>query len=223
MNIILTGAGSGIGFETSKLLSKNHQVIAIARSADKVKHLESIGCIPYLLDINEENHAPFLQFIKEKIGSVDILINNAATLINKPFEALTISDWQSCYQTNVIAPALFIQALLPLFTDGAHIVNIGSMGGYQGSEKFAGLSAYSASKAALHNLTESLAVELAPRNIKVNALALGAVQTDMLAKAFPEYQAKVSAAEMAQYISHFALTGHLLFNGKIIPVALSTP
>lgn len=223
MNIILTGAGSGIGFETSKLLSENHQVIAIARSADKVKHLESIACIPYLLDINQEDYAPFLQFIKEKAGSVDILINNAATLINKPFEALTTSDWQYCYQTNVIAPARLIQSLLPLFNQGAHIVNIGSMGGYQGSEKFEGLTAYSASKAALHNLTESLAVELAPRNIKVNALALGAVQTDMLAQAFPDYEAKVSAQEMAEYISHFALTGHQYFNGKIIPVALSTP
>lgn len=97
------------------------------------------------------------------------------------------------------------------------------MGAFQGSAKFAGLSAYSASKAALHTLTECLALELADRQIKVNCLALGSAQTEMLEQAFPGYQSPVMAFEMGKYIADFALTGHRFFNGKILPVAVTTP
>ena len=97
------------------------------------------------------------------------------------------------------------------------------MGGFQGSAKFAGLSAYSASKAALHNLTECLAFELAEQGVKVNCLALGSAQTEMLEKAFPGYQSPVMAFEMGKYIADFAITGQRFYNGKVLPVALTTP
>jgi NAD(P)-dependent dehydrogenase (short-subunit alcohol dehydrogenase family) len=106
---------------------------------------------------------------------------------------------------------------------GSHILNIGSMGGFQGSVKFPGLAAYSASKAALHVLTECLAAELADQQIKVNCLALGSAQTEMLDKAFPGYQSPVSAAEMGKFIADFAISGHKIFNGKILPVSVTTP
>jgi NAD(P)-dependent dehydrogenase (short-subunit alcohol dehydrogenase family) len=116
-----------------------------------------------------------------------------------------------------------IKALLPLMNINSHIVNIGSMGGFQGSAKFNGLAAYSASKAALHILTECLAQELVEDKISVNCLALGSAQTEMLEKAFPGYQSPVAAFEMGKYIADFALTGHRFFNGKILPVAMVTP
>lgn len=97
------------------------------------------------------------------------------------------------------------------------------MGGYQGSVKFPGLAAYSASKAALHALTECLAFELDKSNIRVNCLALGSAQTEMLSTAFPGYQSPVSAAEMGRFVADFALKGHQFFNGKILPVAVTTP
>jgi len=97
------------------------------------------------------------------------------------------------------------------------------MGGFQGSAKFPGLSAYSAGKAALHNLTECLALELADQGIKVNCLALGSAQTEMLEKAFPGYQSPVMAFEMGKYIADFSITGHHFFNGKVLPVAATTP
>jgi NAD(P)-dependent dehydrogenase (short-subunit alcohol dehydrogenase family) len=97
------------------------------------------------------------------------------------------------------------------------------MGGFQGSAKFKGLSAYSSSKSALAGLTECLAEELKEKNIAVNCLAIGAVQTEMLNKAFPGYQAPLKANEMAAFISEFAVNGHKYFNGKIIPVSSSTP
>jgi NAD(P)-dependent dehydrogenase (short-subunit alcohol dehydrogenase family) len=97
------------------------------------------------------------------------------------------------------------------------------MGGFQGSMKFKGLSYYSASKAALACLSECLANEFADSNISVNCLALGAVQTEMLEEAFPGYKAPVTAKEMAGFISYFAINGHKFYNGKILPVAVSTP
>jgi 3-oxoacyl-[acyl-carrier protein] reductase len=97
------------------------------------------------------------------------------------------------------------------------------MGGIQGSSKFPGLAAYSSSKGALITLTEMLAEEYKESNISFNALALGAVQTEMLAEAFPGYQASTTAREMARFIADFALNGHQFFNGKVLPVAHSTP
>ena len=103
-----------------------------------------------------------------------------------------------------------------------HIINIGSYGGFQGSTKFSGLSAYSSSKAALANLTECLAEEFKNFNIAVNCLALGAVQTEMFQKAFPGFSAQSTPGQMAQFIADFALNGHKYFNWKIIPVTVSS-
>jgi NAD(P)-dependent dehydrogenase (short-subunit alcohol dehydrogenase family) len=97
------------------------------------------------------------------------------------------------------------------------------MGGFQGSAKFKGLSLYSASKGALAILTECMAEEFKEKNINVNCLALGSVQTEMLAKAFPGYKAQSSPAEMAEFIANFALNAYKQINGKIIPVSASTP
>ena len=126
-------------------------------------------------------------------------------------------------QSNVVSHFRMIQNILPLMQSGSHILNIGSMGGFQGSVKFPGLSAYSASKAALHTLTECLAFELADTGIKINCLALGSAQTEMLEAAFPGYQSPIMAFEMGKYVADFAKTGHKFFNGKILPVAVTTP
>ena len=107
---------------------------------------------------------------------------------------------------------------------GAHVVSISSMGGIQGSLKFGGLAAYSSSKGALITLSEILAEEYKERGIIFNTLALGAVQTEMLAEAFPDYyKANISPQEMAHYIADFALNGSKVFNGKVLQVANTTP
>jgi NAD(P)-dependent dehydrogenase (short-subunit alcohol dehydrogenase family) len=234
MNIIITGASSGVGFEAviELILSGNHKVIALARSQDKLERLLEIAnglnpdCQLYALtfDIVHDDYEGLLQFIETNFDNrVDILINNAGVLINKPFAELQETDFVEMLQSNFIGHVRIIQALLPLVQGGGHIVNIGSMGGYQGSAKFPGLAAYSASKAALHTLTECLAQELASQDIKVNCLALGSAQTEMLEKAFPGYESPVLAFEMGKYVADFALTGHRFFNGKVLPVAVSTP
>jgi len=234
MNIIITGASSGVGFEAviELILTGKHKVIALARSQDKLERLLEIAnnlnpeCNLYAIafDVVHDDYDSLQQFIATNLDNrVDVLINNAGVLINKPFTQLLESDFVEMLQSNFIGHVRMIQGVLHLMPAGSHIVNIGSMGGFQGSAKFPGLSAYSASKAALHTLTECLALELAEQDIKVNCLALGSAQTEMLEKAFPGYQSPVMAFQMGKYIADFALSAHQFFNGKVLPVALSTP
>jgi NAD(P)-dependent dehydrogenase (short-subunit alcohol dehydrogenase family) len=234
MNIIVTGASSGVGFEAvlELILSGKHKVIALSRSQDKLERLLEIahGLNPdaeifaLAFDIVHDDYTGLQQFISSNFDNrVDVLINNAGALINKPFARLLELDFVEMLQSNFVGHVRIIQALLNLMPKGSHILNIGSMGGFQGSVKFAGLAAYSASKAALHTLTECLALELAEQEIKVNCLALGSAQTEMLEQAFPGYESPVMAFEMGKYIADFSVTGHKFFNGKVLPVAVSTP
>ncbi|MBC34779.1 MAG: short-chain dehydrogenase [Bacteroidetes bacterium] len=229
MNIVISGASSGIGFEVAKqLVALGHQVFAFARNENRLKDLQKEcdgdGLFIYAFDITEFDHYPeLISRISTKFSKVDVLINNAGALVNKPFEQLNLKDFGTSFSVNTKAPFYLSQQLLPLMGEGSHILNISSMGGYQGSSKFPGLSLYSASKGALSILSECMAEELGEKGIKVNCLALGAAQTEMLEKAFPGYQAPLSANEMAEFISDFAINGHRYFNGKILPISVSTP
>ncbi|WP_028296579.1 SDR family NAD(P)-dependent oxidoreductase [Olivibacter sitiensis] len=234
MNIIITGASSGIGFEAVLELIQNNdnKVIALARSEDKLRKLYEIAkglnpdcaIFPARFDIVHDDYINgLIPFVKGKMEYVDIVINNAGVLINKPFMETSALDFAELLQSNLLGPVKMIQATLPILSKGGHIVNIGSMGGFQGSVKFPGLSAYSASKSALHTLTECLAQELMDTGVKINCLALGSAQTEMLENAFPNYESPIAAFEMGKYVADFALTGHKFFNGKVIPVAVTTP
>lgn len=232
MLILITGASKGIGFEMVKKFSNDpgHLIIAISRNTAPlvklVKQNNTHAILPIKADISKPLHQKkILQTIQSLGLKLDVLVNNAGQIVNKPFEKITVKELKDVYETNVFAPFTLVQSLLPVFNtkQKAHIVNISSMGGFQGTAKFAGLSAYSSSKAALGGLTECLAEEFKEKNIAVNCLAIGAVQTEMLAKAFPGYKAPLQPAEMAEYICNFALTGQKYFNGKIIPVSSTTP
>jgi len=234
MNIIVTGASRGLGYETVRRICQSgaHRIIALARSGEKLTALkrECLAANPdstvltLPLDVLQEDHQPLTDLIEKELGGkIDVLVNNAGLMINKPFELLEDEDFEATWRSNFLGPVRLIRSLLPHLREQGHILNIGSMGGFQGSSKFPGLSAYSASKAALHNLTECLAEELKPRNIRINCLALGSAQTEMLEQAFPGYQSPVSAAEMGSFIADFAQKGHRFFNGKVLPVAVTVP
>ena len=153
------------------------------------------------------------------------LVHNAGLLHNRPMGEHDRKELERLYAVNVLAPLELSQGLVEALRGDppAHIVHIGSMGGFQDSAKFPGLVAYSASKAALACMAQCLAEEFKDIGIRSNCLALGAVDTDMLRAAFPGYQAPVSAQAMGSYVSDFALNGHNLFNGKVLPVGVSTP
>lgn len=223
--IIITGTSRGIGLELVKIFADSgHQVLALSRKIEPVQVLKHENIFYFPFDITQESDFEKLSdFILEHWKTVDIVINNAGKLINKPFEHLTPNDFFEVFDVNLFGVARLIQKVLPFMSQGGHVLNISSMGGVQGSMKFAGLGAYSSSKGALITLTELLAEEYKERGVAFNVLALGAVQTEMLQEAFPGYQTTVSAKAMATYIANFAQTGQHLFNGKIIQVSNSTP
>jgi len=229
MNIIINGGSRGIGKEVVLYLAKDttNQVIVTGRNEEILNTLaaSSANVHPVAVDLSvlNEQSGILRDKIEHHFKKIDVLINLAGTLVAKEFMEISDDEARVMMETNFFGTASFIRIVKPLMQDGAHIVNISSMGGYQGSVKFRGLSYYSASKAAIACLTECLAEEFRSSGISVNCLALGAVQTEMLKEAFPGYKAPVDVAEIARFISYFALNGHKFMNGKIIPVALSTP
>ena len=224
-NIIITGTSRGIGLELVHLFADaGHNVLALSRNAQPVNnlHFDNICSLSFDLEV-ESDYQKVIDFIKVEWNQVDILINNAGSLINKPFAETSTKDFLHVYKTNVFGVAELTRIVLPFMNKESHVVNISSMGGVQGSMKFAGLSAYSSSKGAVITLTELLAEEYKETGPSFNVLALGAVQTEMLKEAFPDYEARTSALEMAQYIFKFSLNGNKYYNGKLLQVSNSTP
>ncbi len=225
-NIIITGTSRGIGYEMVALLAQaGHNVLALSRNSVPVSGIEISNCHCFSCDITDPDDIKKVPlFLKEKGWKhVDILINNSGYLVNKPFSELSLEDFKQSYDVNVFGVFSLTQAMLPFFKKSSHVVNISSMGGVQGSAKFPGLAAYSSSKGALITFTELLAEEFKQTGPSFNVLALGAVQTQMLEEAFPEYKAPLTAAQMAQYIIDFSLTGNTFYNGKVLEVSSSTP
>ncbi len=224
-NIIITGTSRGIGFELVKLFaSHGHNVLALSRNDQTVNELGLGNVKAISFDLcNATHYEKVVQFIKTSWKQVDVLINNAGMLLNKPFSETNFEDFTKVYQTNVFGVSELTRVVLPHMSKDGHVVTISSMGGIQGSMKFPGLAAYSSSKGAVITLTELLAEEYKDSGPQFNVLALGAVQTEMLKEAFPDYQAPTTAEEMASYIYDFALTGNKYYNGKVLQVSNSTP
>jgi short-subunit dehydrogenase len=234
MNFIITGGSKGIGAELVKSLCKHkgNSIVVLARSVDGLRRLSaeclkinpSCKIMTIEFDLAQFDFYPFiLQKIETFFHHCDVLINNAGKLINRSFVKIEPQDFDDIYNVNIKGLFFFTQLILPMMSKGGHIVNISSMGGYLGSKKFAGLSAYSSSKGAVSIFTEALAEELKEAEISVNCLALGGVNTDMFEKAFPGVKAMQSPPQMAQFIADFAVTGNRFFNGKVIPVSLTIP
>jgi 3-oxoacyl-[acyl-carrier protein] reductase len=224
--IVITGASRGIGLEIARYLAdKGHTVLALSRNTEQIRELavQYDGMIKYQsVDLSDES-INLEQLISSHFRRVDVLINNAGALINKPFLETSIDEWKSLIGINLLASIRMVHACVPMMSRNSQILNISSMGGFQGSMKFPGLSAYSTSKGALSILTECLSEELVGHGINVNAFCLGAVQTEMLSDAFPGYKAPIMPEQMAAYIGDFVITHGRLFNGKILPVAINNP
>jgi len=222
--ILVTGASRGIGKALVEYLAKDHQVLATARNEVALDALQlDTDCEVYPFDLEKLDYSGLQEAVEHKLGGIDILIHNAGLLINKPLRQFTRDDILRQYQVNVFSLFQMMQSFEPLFNRNAHIVALGSMGGFMGSSKFPGLSAYSSSKGALAVLIECLQEEYKESSWAFNCLALGAVQTEMLQEAFPGYEAPLQSFEMASYIGDFSLGGHKVLRGKVLPISLSNP
>ncbi len=230
--VVVTGASTGVGRAMAKSLVVDHgcRVVAVARSAEKLAALaeELNGASGHLqplpVDLAAEDAVERVAQAVE--GSrVHGLVNNAGLLIKQDFGAWSAIDTHRLFHLNAAVPLLLTQALARQLggEPPGHVLNIGSMGGFQGSVKFPGLAAYSASKAALANLTECMAEELKDAGVRCNCVCLGAVDTAMLRTAFPGYTAPLGPVEVGAYLARFVLDGHKFFNGKVLPFAVSTP
>lgn len=223
-NVIITGTSRGIGNELAlKFANEGHNVLAISRTiATNLAKNENVTCLS--VDLSNESELKNIdQFLSSTWKKVDIVIHNAGAIMLKPFADTSVEDFKKIYEVNVFGVVSLTQIALPYLKMGSHVVTISSMGGIQGSMKFAGLSAYSSSKGAVITLAELLSEEYKEEGISFNVLALGSVQTEMLEEAFPGYQAPLSASQMADYIMDFSLKGNQFFNGKVLQVSSSTP
>ena len=226
--VLITGASRGIGHATARYLAgEKHQVLATARSRELLEELKATH--PKRIDyvacdlLDTASLQKIIDYIRDRNVEISALIHNAGGLVNKPLREMTDQDWNAMWNMNVMSAVRLLRALLPFFAKKAHIVTIGSMGGFQGSSKYQGLSAYSTSKGALTIWSECMAAELKDDGISVNCLCLGAVQTEMFSAAFPGMKAPVKPDEMARFVGDFALKAHSFMNGKVLPVTLGDP
>lgn len=240
---IVTGASRGIGYHVVRHLasSPTTSVIATARNAQALAHLEEHAATDRLpgrvfsvpADLTQaDGRASLAASVKSILDSqpdaaLKGILQNAGTLIAKPFLEQSSQEWDQQYDVLLKAPALLTRDLFPFMGHACHVLFISSMGGFQGSRKFPGLTPYSALKGGVSILAECLAEEFAShapeKELRCNALCLGAVQTQMLEEAFPGFNAPVDAETMGAWIAKFLTSASALFNGKILPVSLRDP
>ena len=225
MNVLVTGCSKGIGKNiVDELLKKEliNKIYVTSRNINEL-NLNSPKVIKVELDyLKADWELDLLKVVAE--NPINVLINNAGYLYNGSLKDTSYNEIDKMVSINYTGPFKLVQLLLDNLKKGkAHIVNIGSMGGFQGSSKFPGLSLYSSTKAALANLSECWAEELREFDISSNCLALGAIDTEMLQCAFPGFKARVSSSEISSIIVDFSLNYNGFVNGKIIPLSEGTP
>jgi NAD(P)-dependent dehydrogenase (short-subunit alcohol dehydrogenase family) len=229
--VVVTGAARGVGRATVLALVRDHgrRVLAISRDHSALLSLqEEAGGGDRVEVIAQDIAAPdaaHLIYGRVEGRRVLALVHNAGLLHTRPMGQHLRADLEQLYAVNVFAPLEITQALAGQLAGDppGHVLHIGSMGGFQDSAKFPGLVAYSASKAALACMAQCLGEEFRDQGIRSNCLALGSVDTEMLREAFPGYKAGMTAGAVGAYVARFALEGHMYFNGKVLPLATTTP
>ena len=207
---LITGGGRGIGAATAEALArKGARVIVASRTeaelAATVMQLRAAGLSAWSLQLDVADgaavDAAFARIAAEQ-GRLDILVNNAAILLSGPFAEMAMADWDRVLAVNLRGAVLCARQAFRLMREhGGAIVNVSSLGGVPGTEKFPGYAAYTVSKFALTGLTEALAAEGREHNIRVNAVAPGAVDTAMLRQAAPHLRTRTGPADVAKVIA----------------------
>lgn len=182
---IVTGAGSGMGEAIAHTYAREGAKVAVLdvneQAANKVASAIGASALAVACDVtNKADIARAVEMTEKKFGITDILVNNAGVAhVNKPLMEIDEREYDRVFDVNVKGLFMFIQAVVPAMRkkSGGVIVNIGSTAGLRPRP---GLSAYNATKGAVHNLTKTLAVELAPDKIRVCAIAPVATDTPLL-------------------------------------------
>lgn len=226
-NILITGASRGLGYELAMKAAsvKGNRVIAVARNSGLLQqipvHTDS-EIIPFSTDLGSETDVQLLvKQVRDFGWLLDGMILNAGVFEKTDVRHATWSELDRLMRVNCYASFTLCGSLSDSVVRGGHIVLLSSMGGFQGSRKFPGNTAYCMSKGALSIMGECMAAELKNKEISVNVVCPGAIRTDMLKQAFPEYAGGVSAKALSDWLWDYFEKGRAIFNGTIVPVCTS--
>jgi NAD(P)-dependent dehydrogenase (short-subunit alcohol dehydrogenase family) len=222
---IVTGASSGIGRSTAELLAARGARVAIfARSAAKLREIEGENILAVPGDVTHLDDLERLFSLTEShFGKCDVLINNAGMIDPVPLIDTTHEQWTRMFAVNVDSIFLTCRRALPSMLErgAGAIVNVASISGVPGPEKFPGWVSYCASKGAVISLTEALAVEVKSRGVRVNCISPGSVDTAMWAEASGGAPASMTAGEIAEAILFLASDRSRPMNGQNLNVYAS--
>ncbi|WP_161982014.1 SDR family NAD(P)-dependent oxidoreductase [Dictyobacter alpinus] len=223
---IVTGAGRGVGRSTARLLAQaGVRVVLFSRTRtqldEAVAEITRNGgqALSVVGDVSQEEDVQRLfQHTQETYGRIDILINCAAIVAVKPFAEMDTATWDQVININLRGTFLCCRAAFRQMMEQKQgvIINISSLSGVKGVEKFPGMSAYNVSKSGVASLTEILAVEGKAHNIRVCAVSPGAIDTEMLKQAAPHLKAGMTPDELADILFYLANDSGRMFSGSNI-------
>jgi len=218
---VVTGASSGIGEATAILLARAGARVALfARSASRLEELaasdpDRMIAVPGDAS-SEESLDRLVNETRRRFGSCTILVNNAGHIEPKLVEEMSCAEWDMHFSVNVRAAFILSRLVLPGMRNEGRgaIVNVASISGVPGPQKFPGFAAYCAAKGALISFTEALATEVKDAGIRVNSVSPGSVDTPMLRRVAPSLEADITPEEMADLIAFLASDHSKAMNGQ---------
>ncbi len=193
--VIVTGGTRGIGWALAQgyaaagarvvVASRKEGACREAEAALQAAGAEALGVAVHMGDLADVDR--LVATTTDAFGGIDVVVNNAANALAFPVGGITADGWAKSFEVNLRGPVFLVQGALPYLeaSDHAAVLNVVSAGAFMFSPY---MSMYAAAKAALMSFTKAMAAELAPRGIRVNALAPGSVDTDMVRNNTPEMQ-----------------------------------
>ncbi|HSP65894.1 MAG TPA: SDR family oxidoreductase [Candidatus Deferrimicrobium sp.] len=218
---VVTGAGRGIGRAVARRLAAAHAVLAVARTESELAETAAgLGTIHvHPADVGVVGAMAGVAAAAQQLGRLAVWVNNAATLDPQPFLEITDERWRAVMAVNLDAAfAGCREAMRRMAGSGGVIVNMASLSGVAGVEKFPGNTSYNVSKAGLIGLTEAVALEGRPLGVRCVALSPGAVDTAMLRRAAPHLHAGMTADDVAALVEFLVSAAAAPLSGTNIPI-----
>jgi NAD(P)-dependent dehydrogenase (short-subunit alcohol dehydrogenase family) len=223
---IITGAGRGVGRATAiQFAREGARVVLFSRTRSHLEETASIitqasgHVLPIAGDVSREEDVVMLfERVWDSYGRVDILVNCAGIIATRPFVEMDVATWDAVLNVNLRGTFLCCREAFRLMVPQQHgvIINLSSLSGVKGVEKFPGLSAYNVSKSGVAGLTEILAVEGKPHNIRVCAVSPGAIDTQMLREAGHNLKASMTPEDLAEILLFMADDSGRMLSGSNI-------